>query len=754
MIELNGFRLSFSSPTFTAYLRDMPDNDELRPLKQRLGAAWFLYWDEGKVYGLPREAQTVPPFGEAVTVITGEHLRLLAARIADVLPHQFPQYETFRRRPFTFLSLKDELVEKVGAKIKAPSSLLTRFKIRPKFELDARLVESRDGDAFVGLFMQIQMRWEVLASLAELTQAGVSLGGLYVVRREPEPDQRRAVGRVDQVKGQMVWLSEAFDENQTSVPIDQVWLEGSKASFARCLKTILGPTYARFEEERRREEERFFAAPALEALLDKMSTFLHKKSPFLLAPDLECTVGERIAVANAPDYQSVVAAPPVEYCFDAARSKRWRHPWSGLERYGPFSRDTFPKKSPSILVLCPDTVQGKVENFVTNLRDGIVVPNGRSQYSASFGKTFGLVNPRFIVQRVPWLASGKTNAGAAYRRAAEEFLASNASPPDAAIVALLDEDADIPDAEKPYLQSKALLLMAGVPVQEVRLATITQTPYSLQFTLQNIAVALYAKMGGIPWTVDHDLTISDELIIGLGTVELSGSRVERRQRFVGVTTVFRGDGNYLLGNASRECSYDEYPVVLQEETTAVLRDIKARNGWQLGDTVRIVFHSFKPLRNVEIAEMVARCVREVGEDQNVEFAFLTISDDHPFDLLDRAQPGITGRDGSVKGAYVPERGTIVQLGRYTRLLATNGPSLLKRPDSPLPHPLLIRLHKESTYRDLTYLTEQVLRLTAMSWRSTLPASRPVSVYYSELIAGLLARLRSVRDWSPAMLRDR
>ena len=49
--------------------------------------------------------------------------------------------------------------------------------------------------------------------------------------------------------------------------------------------------------------------------------------------------------------------------------------------------------------------------------------------------------------------------------------------------------------------------------------------------------------------------------------------------------MFRGDGNYLLGNVSRECSYGEYPVVLREETTAVLRDIKARNGWQPGDTV-------------------------------------------------------------------------------------------------------------------------------------------------------------------------
>jgi hypothetical protein len=148
--------------------------------------------------------------------------------------------------------------------------------------------------------------------------------------------------------------------------------------------------------------------------------------------------------------------------------------------------------------------------------------------------------------------------------------------------------------------------------------------------------------------------------------------------------------------------------------------------------VRIVFHSFKPLRKVEIANLVSECVREVGDEQNVEFAFLTISEDHPFAVLDRAQRGIT-RKNVTRGQYAPERGTIVQQGRYTRLLATNGPALLKKGNSPLPRPLLIRLHKESTYRDLGYLSEQVLKFTSLSWRSTLPANRPVSVYYSELI---------------------
>ena len=124
-------------------------------------------------------------------------------------------------------------------------------------------------------------------------------------------------------------------------------------------------------------------------------------------------------------------------------------------------------------MLCPDTVQGKVETFVRYLRDGISMQEG-ARYSAGFGKTLGLINPKFIVHKVPWLATTKGNPGAAYRRAAEDFLANSATPPDAAMVIILDEHADLPDGESPYLQTKALLFMARRPVQEARLATITQ----------------------------------------------------------------------------------------------------------------------------------------------------------------------------------------------------------------------------------------------------------------------------------------
>ena len=57
-------------------------------------------------------------------------------------------------------------------------------------------------------------------------------------------------------------------------------------------------------------------------------------------------------------------------------------------------------------------------------------------------------------------------------------------------------------------------------------------------------------------------------------------------------------------------------------------------------------------------------------------------------------------------------------------------------------------------KSLDALTEQILKFTSMTWRSTSPAAMPVTIYYSELIAELLARFRTLPDWSPALLNTK
>lgn len=747
---LNGFHFTLSAETFTARRMAFPDNKKLKDFRAQ-HSDWFLYWREGVLYAAPRTDAPRTSIGEPATLSCGENLPFIVALIDGLLPKKFPRYEAFRRHPFAFAGKKDEIVAASAAKLRVKPALLKHFTIRPTFILEAKIIETIPNQTAIGLFLTINTKWEITADLASLEVTGVNLSGLYVVRRTPQSGERRLIGQIAGLMGGTVNLSASYD-NRATICAEEVYLEGSKTSFARCLKSILGQDYEFFEQTRQREEAKLLSGQAVQEMVRQFHQFFRKNPTLALTPELTATIGDQLKLANSAGYQTIHQAAPVQYYFDPARTKATPYPWVGIKQYGPFSKDTFPKRTPTILVVLPDSAQGATEKFLNSFRNGLATP--KSQYEGGFGKLFGLLNPTFTICKVPLVSA--SNPAQAYQRAIEESLAANPSV-DAAIVVLTDQHAALPDASSPYLTAKAALMLAGIPAQEIKVSRFAKQPYELQFLLANFAVALYAKMNGTPWTVNQDTTISDELIIGIGTSEVRKNRFSDRARYVGITTVFRGDGNYLLSHVGKDCEYEEYPKVLQENTERLLQEIKQRNGWNPGDNVRLIFHTFKPLKNIEIAEIAKRAALAVGSEQTIEFAFVTVTIDHPFLLLDPQQRGITNRSGdlkSAKGVLVPERGTITQLGRYTRLVCTNGPFLIKHENAPLPSPLLVHIHKGSTFNDLTYLSEQVLKFTGLSWRSTLPAKKPVSIYYSDLIADLLGRLRGVPGWSPAILNTR
>jgi hypothetical protein len=172
--------------------------------------------------------------------------------------------------------------------------------------------------------------------------------------------------------------------------------------------------------------------------------------------------------------------------------------------------------------------------------------------------------------------------------------------------------------------------------------------------------------------------------------------------------------------------------------------------WQDGDHIRLVFHGFKPLKSDE-AKSVAKIMTGLGNYQP-DYAFLHLVQDHPFQLFDEAQEGIwCGQGIPKKGVYAPERGRYIQLNRTEAILTLTGPSDVKQPADGLPHPLLLRLHRESTFTDMPYLTNQVARFAMHSWRSFFPSPLPVTILYSDLIARLLGHLARLPKWNPDVL---
>jgi argonaute-like protein implicated in RNA metabolism and viral defense len=101
-----------------------------------------------------------------------------------------------------------------------------------------------------------------------------------------------------------------------------------------------------------------------------------------------------------------------------------------------------------------------------------------------------------------------------------------------------------------------------------------------------------------------------------------------------------------------------------------------------------------------------------------------------------------------KGEAAPPRGLRVDLAHNEALVCLKGPKELRQTTDGIPKPFLLRLHKDSTFRDLSYLARQVYDFSCMSWRTLLPSPLPITILYSDLVARNLLLLRDVTGWSP------
>lgn len=742
----NGFEVVLPSQV-EVIVRDLPDPSEVKEERTRLSGYWFVHWFDGKLFHLRLKTGGPNVDGEHKSLRTADHPWLLRARLDDALEEALPRYAAVKKRPFTFLAQKVELIDAAAAAAGLSHKLLQGFKVIPRFALSPKIYEPVDGATRVGVFVTIGMRYDIEASLPDLLQAGIDVRGMYAVRRNRQPGERGLLGRIRSIEGNTVQLFE--ETHLASANVSDVKLEGSKENFTRCLTALLGYNYKKLLNALDDQEAGYRTGPRFDEAVRKMGEFLARK-PIKLADGIGAQIGDRIVFTNEGQARNVRLAPTVEYVFDRTGAKSAEYAWKGLSQFGPFDRSSFANRSPRILVVYPSSTQGKVENFLSAFRDGM--GSNFPAFSKGFIDLMGLTKVEFVMCPVEVSNGDRSDAHTKYNAAIEDRLAG-AGEVHAGIVVLFEEHARLPDDRNPYIHTKSLLLTLGVPTQQVRMPTVLLDPKSLQYTLQNFSISTYAKLNGTPWTVNHDKAINDELVVGMGLAELSGSRTEKRQRFVGITTVFAGDGSYLLGNVSRECAYDSYPDAIRESMTGILRELKKRNNWRPGDTVRVVFHAHRPLKRIAVASIVFDCTREIGSDQNIQMAFVTVSHDHPFVFLDRSERGLPAYRGSNarKGVFAPPRGAISRVGRLTRLLAVNSPTLIKRANAPLPTPLLVSLHPDSTFKDVDYLAEQALKFTSLSWRSTLPAATPVTIFYSERIAELLGRLKSIPNWSSANL---
>ncbi|MEL6170519.1 MAG: Piwi domain-containing protein [Pseudomonadota bacterium] len=378
--------------------------------------------------------------------------------------------------------------------------------------------------------------------------------------------------------------------------------------------------------------------------------------------------------------------------------------------------------------------------------------NGREPYGDGFLRRFKLGRPYVET----FTTSSPSMEG--YLSACEEALqhaADTGEDWDLAVVQIEESFKQLPGAQNPYFATKATLLRNHVAVQNVRIETMREQDKSLVFTMNQLSLATYAKLGGRPWLLSAQQTVAHELVIGLGSHTEASGRFGPSARHVGITTVFSSDGGYHLSERTGVVKFEDYAETLTESLKRTIQRIRTVDNWKSSDRVRLIFHMFKPPKDVE-AEAIKAAVEGL-ELENVTYAFIHIAPSHPFVIFDQNQKGLPAwqQDATKrKGVLGPSRGTHLKLGDFESLVVFAGASELKKPSDGLPKACLLKLHRNSTFKDMTYLARQAFDFTAHSWRVMTPEPFPITIKYSDLIAERLIGLKQVANWDDDAVKFR
>ncbi|HXR75386.1 MAG TPA: Piwi domain-containing protein [Bryobacteraceae bacterium] len=733
----NGGVLSVGGNPKDLRTKDSPISLKLRELRRDHGATHFFYAAGENIFCIPLKADA-PLIGEKKQFGTLPDFQLANALARNALFEFFKQTNqtVVRHRPVTVV-LDDHNLASARQDV---------FGIFPEYELDVRPLAPHEGEITSGVLVGFGIRYVFLKTTAQLLQEGVSLSGLYLVRiLDDDPDaaspyERRYLGRFEGVRDGMAILS---DSDCAEFPLDKCYPEGSRGNIEALGRALLGDGYDAFSTALHEQTFGVMSAEQQVKRLNTLGEWLERKSPLACSVDLgirilktphECPRGTDAGFSHHFTTPSCVLRPGGSITVPWPVDKQ-------IDQHGPYDAESFPDKRVRISVICPEEFEAEVGQFLRQFKDGVHSSDENAPFRQGFVRKYHLNSCDFTFHNVKRAAASLEEG---YKSAALDALKDK---PNVAIVVIRDQHRELPDASNPYYTTKARMMAQGVPVQLVKIETIRQRQTA--YILNNLGLAVYAKLGGIPWTLAPNQDLAHEIVVGIGSARLTDSRRGAGERVIGITTVFSGDGQYLLANNTKEVSSDQYLDALTASLKETVAELRSRFGWKPKDRVRFIFHqSFKKYKDVE-AEAVKQFAASLSEF-DVKYAFVHVSDSHNWMLLDPKSPGVKfGR--SMKGKMVPARGQCVPLGPHTALVTLSGPYQVKTARQGCPHPVLVSIHEDSTFTSLDYLARQVFNLSFMSWRGFNPSTLPVSISYSNMIVDLLGHLRHVKNWNPETL---
>ncbi len=619
------------------------------------------------------------------------------------------------------------------------------LKRRLVLEFDVRTLVSR-GAVQVVLTCSHRLRTFIDAPVSELREIGVPLAGKAVSTLQEVADPKLAdrlgyAGRILSVDDDGTLTLEDHGDGSGTVPDSELYLEPSRSNFAAVVAALTQGRASDVLKALADIEAKWHGGGVTRDTVRKTIAWLRRCEGLTLADGVPMELGalldQSVKGAGFPDVD-VFPKPKLSFSPGGMRENRWAQ--RELDETGPYDRESFPLKKLRIAVVFEPAFRRNIAGIVEGFLYGL--PDVRSQGTSPLAPhPTGLVGRFRLDEPQVGYFPAAGDRGEDYAEAARAAVADASDRDEQWDLALLQvsrEWKERPYEDSPYWMGKAAFLKQGTVVQALSTETLAMEDLPYAMALANVALGVYAKLGGRPWLLPASRGDAHEFVFGLGShVEKQGRR-GAGQRVVGIATMFTAQGEFVLDSRTAAVGYEGLPDALRTVVVDAIRRVRSEERWRPDDPVRLIFHAFTQLGR-ESADAVVEAVKGLGLSR-MDFAFLHVVEDHPFTVFDLEA------EKDHKAPLAPERGQAIALGDREWLVTLTGRKEVKGSRQGLPDPILLRLHRRSTYSDMEALSRQVSDFACHSWRTFMPARLPVTLGYADQIARQLAGLERTPGW--------
>lgn len=279
-----------------------------------------------------------------------------------------------------------------------------------------------------------------------------------------------------------------------------------------------------------------------------------------------------------------------------------------------------------------------------------------------------------------------------------------------------------------YYFLKYNFIKNNIPLQVVNYRKLGERN-SLKWSTSNLALAMFAKMGGIPWLVKP--SNNDCLILGIGSSHKIDIETKSISKYFAYTVCLDSSGLYqtleVLAEETTEANYLEQ---LKSNIVKLFKNEKIKS------YKTCVLHLPFKIKKKEISA-ISEAINEISE---IEFVTIKIN-------LKNKYFGYSNHN-----TLVPYESSFVKLSYNEYLVWFEGllygkEVVYKRLSNPVHIQFLNRIEDSKRY------LQDVLNLSGANWRGFNAKSIPISIYYSQIIAKYTEAFEQIEDYEETAISN-